>query len=436
MTMMTLSLWLWWATTICILLVSTSYTQALYTPNDGVIELTTTNFATQVFKSTEPVTLVEFYAPWCGHCKSLVPEYKKVAKQLKGIAKVGAVDMTVHESFGRQYDIKGFPTIKLFIKGVDKPMEYSGARTADAIVDFVKREVKAREGMSADGKGKSDNKTKGKKNKAAPIELTESTFEQLVLKSDDLWLVEFMAPWCGHCKQLQPHWTQAASELADSAKLGVVDATVYTNLAAKYDVKGYPTIKVFIPNKKDAPIDYPSGRTASDIVTYTKNLAETVVPAKPKQIIELISASSFEEVCGESTCIVAILPHILDSKAAGRRAYLDIIKATASTSARKPFSYIWTEIGAQPRFETAITGEFGGVSLPPAIVAVNMKKGRHVMMTGAFTETGLTRFINGIISGSERTVPLTETNLSSTIDILAAWNGEDASLPKEDRDDL
>ena len=68
------------------------------------------------------------------------------------------------------------------------------------------------------------------------VELTDGNFEKLVLGSDDLWLVEFFAPWCGHCKNLAPHWAQAASELKGKVKLGALDATVHTIMANKFGV--------------------------------------------------------------------------------------------------------------------------------------------------------------------------------------------------------
>jgi protein disulfide-isomerase A6 len=66
-----------------------------------------------------------------------------------------------------------------------------------------------------------------------------------VLRSKDIWLVEFYAPWCGHCKSLEPEWNIAASKLKGQVRLGKVDATVETGLAQRFGVKGYPTIKVF-----------------------------------------------------------------------------------------------------------------------------------------------------------------------------------------------
>jgi len=61
--------------------------------------------------------------------------------------------------------------------------------------------------------------------------LTAQNFDELVLNSKDIWFVDFYAPWCGHCKKLEPEWNIAATKLKGQVKLGKVDATVETELA-------------------------------------------------------------------------------------------------------------------------------------------------------------------------------------------------------------
>merc|ERR1711976_885544 len=125
---------------------------ALYSPQDDVIELTAANFNSKVIQGDE-LWLGAFDAPWSGHCKALAPEWKKAATALKGLVKVGAVDMDQHQSLGGPYNVRGFPTIKVFGANKNSPTDYQGQRTAQAIVDAAMSGVQkmARDRMAGRG---------------------------------------------------------------------------------------------------------------------------------------------------------------------------------------------------------------------------------------------------------------------------------------------
>jgi protein disulfide-isomerase A1 len=113
---------------------------------DSVLTLTDKNFADSLAKST--FLVVEFYAPWCGHCKQLEPEYNKAASILFEEKKSGKwtgqtitlakVDATVEKALGSQFEVRGFPTLKIFEEGSNQPSEYEGPRDAEGIVAYLK----------------------------------------------------------------------------------------------------------------------------------------------------------------------------------------------------------------------------------------------------------------------------------------------------------
>jgi len=232
----------------------------------NVIDLTPANF--DEFVDSGKPALVEFFAPWCGHCKTLAPTYEKLADSYQHQKKkvvIAKVDADAHKELGQRFGVTGFPTLKWFNGKASDPEDYRGGRDLDSLSNFVKDKSGVR----------------AKTEKSPPsnvVVLTDSTFDKIVMDAEKDVLVEFYAPWCGHCKNLAPTWESLANTFSNDKNVVVakIDAEAENQVAAKYDIKSFPQIKLFPKGKdKKEPVPYEQGRSEQDFVGYLNEKAGT-----------------------------------------------------------------------------------------------------------------------------------------------------------------
>ncbi|KAK9663914.1 hypothetical protein RND81_14G006000 [Saponaria officinalis] len=398
-----------------------AHVNALYGASSPVLQLTPNNFKSKVLNANG-VVLVEFFAPWCGHCQALTPIWEKAATVLKGVATVAALDADAHKSLAQEYGIRGFPTIKVFVPGKG-PVDYMGAREVKPIAEFALQQVKALLKDRLNGKtggGSSEKKSEP----SASVELNSRNFDELVLKSKDLWVVEFFAPWCGHCKKLAPEWKKAANNLKGKVKLGHVNCDEEKSFMSRFNVQGFPTILVFGADK-DTPTPYEGARTASAIESFALEQLES--NTAPPEVTEVTSQDVLDEKCGSAAiCFVSFLPDILDTKAEGRNKYLEMLLSVANKFKRSPYSFVWAAAGKQPDFETQVgVGGYGY----PALVALNTKKGLYAPLKSAFELEHIVAFVKEAGLGGKGNLPLSAT---PKIENIEPWDGKDGEVIEEE----
>jgi protein disulfide-isomerase A1 len=111
---------------------------ALISADSDVVVLTDADFD-RTLEENEFV-FVEFYAPWCGHCKNLAPDYEKLATKFKDAESkvvIAKVDATVETECAQKHEVRGYPTLKFFRSG--KPVAYEGERKVGSMFNWIEK---------------------------------------------------------------------------------------------------------------------------------------------------------------------------------------------------------------------------------------------------------------------------------------------------------
>jgi len=218
--------------------------------------------------------------------------------------------------------------------------------------------------------------------------LKKSNLEE-ALKAHPNILVEFYAPWCGHCKALGPEFAKAAGTLkaeGSAVRLGKVDATEETELAQEYGVRGYPTIKFFKGGEKESPKEYSAGRQADDIVNWLKKRTGPAVDT-------LAEVTEAESLIADNE--VAVIGFFKDANSADAKAY----EKAAETTDDIPFA-ITSDDAIFSKYE---------VSKDSVILFKKFDEGRNTF-DGELTKENLLAFVKSnqlplVIEFTEQTAP-------------------------------
>ncbi|KAG8229702.1 hypothetical protein J437_LFUL009827 [Ladona fulva] len=199
-------------------------------------------------KSSNEIWMVDFFAPWCGPCQQLTPQWRKLSKVVKPVqisflnyrvsvcylqmvsdvenVRIGEVNCEVEAGLCHQEGIRSFPTIRLYpmgSKGLNQVLIYNGYhRDAYSLRQWLYNFVPS-----------------------AVQSIPAESFEDRVIQSDDPWLVDFYAPWCGHCHRFAPEFEMVAQKLAGRVKAGKVDCEAYKQLCQRAGIRGYPTLRLY-----------------------------------------------------------------------------------------------------------------------------------------------------------------------------------------------
>ncbi|KAL1878133.1 hypothetical protein VTK73DRAFT_8013 [Phialemonium thermophilum] len=381
------------AAVVALLSVLPGVQAGLYTKKSPVLQVEAKDYDRLIAKSNH-TSIVEFYAPWCGHCQNLKPAYEKAAKNLEGLAKVAAVncDDDANKPFCGSMGVQGFPTLKIVRprKG-GKPIveDYNGPRTAtgivEAVVDRINNHVKKVTDKDLDKFLSEKNDT------AKAILFTDKGTTTALLKSIAIDFLDVITIAQVRNKETKAVETFGIEKFPTLVLLpgGDKDAIVYEGEYKK------PAIVEFLsqagqPNPDPAPITSKTKKaksssakreTASETPTAAEEQQEAPTQEAPvivESAIPIPAINTPEKLTKEclteksSTCVLALVPSTHGEKA----------KEALSTLSDLAFKYSQGKRHLFPMFEVSKDNEAAAGLIKALellgeveIIAINARRG-------------------------------------------------------------
>ncbi|KAF9346446.1 hypothetical protein BGX26_002063 [Mortierella sp. AD094] len=222
-------------------------------------------------------TFVKFYSPECTHSQSLEPVWEQVAvehkdwKRTRGF-KFAEVDCLAQGGLCEDHDIVSYPTTMLYYKG-KVVTKYTKKRTPEKLTEFVEdmasEYINVPAGVNLKEVGEVKTNALGK-----VVDLDQESFYRRTAFGP--WLVEYYAPWCGHCQALAPTYDELAKHLKGKVNVAKVDCTRNEEICGRQRIPGYPTIKF---HQFNSDIEYNKHRTLEHMAEFA--LGATVPSVKP-----------------------------------------------------------------------------------------------------------------------------------------------------------
>ncbi|KAG0224587.1 hypothetical protein BGX31_007933 [Mortierella sp. GBA43] len=204
--------------------------------SDASKSLTGSDFAAAITKGT---TFVKFYSPQCAPTWEEVSVKHQGLEQEKGF-KFAEVNCLIEGDVCHENNVRAYPSLQLFHNGKNVDV-YSGDRSFSELSKFVKAKADEYSGVTMDTRRADTGPTP---NSNGQVIVLDSKNYESALRDGQPWLIEYYAPWCGHCKALAPTYEKVAEALKGKVNVGKVDCPANEVICKSQKVRGYPTIKL------------------------------------------------------------------------------------------------------------------------------------------------------------------------------------------------